>query len=255
MDKYIGLKFSRLTVLKQEGLYNNKRKTYLCECVCGNTTKTAICHLKSGAVKSCGCLLKEQSRENGQLRKKCLLNKRFGNLIVISEKEHTPRGIVWFCKCDCGGEKNVLGVNLRKNNGTRSCGCIAKSNLLLRNKQALSKTPWLMEMNIYKKQASKRNLSFDLIVDDFVKLITSVCDYCGAEPSKQMRSVELRKKKILKLGIDRIDSNVGYTSSNCVSCCSSCNYAKGNKDVVEFLQETQKRYEFLLSNKRIVSSR
>lgn len=36
-------------------------------------------------------------------------------------------------------------------------------------------------------------------------------------------------------GIDRIDDSIGYTIDNCVTCCRTCNWAKGNKDYSEFL--------------------
>ena len=35
-------------------------------------------------------------------------------------------------------------------------------------------------------------------------------------------------------GIDRIDSCIGYTKSNCVSCCEICNKAKRNLTIKEF---------------------
>lgn len=62
----IGKKFNRLEVIgfigkKYEKVSNNY---WLCLCDCGNTTEVASSLLISGAVKSCGCLLKEVNREN-----------------------------------------------------------------------------------------------------------------------------------------------------------------------------------------------
>ena len=40
---------------------------------------------------------------------------------------------IWHCKCDCGGEKDVIGKLLR-NGHTHSCGCSnSKGEVLLRN--------------------------------------------------------------------------------------------------------------------------
>lgn len=38
-------------------------------------------------------------------------------------------------------------------------------------------------------------------------------------------------------GIDRIDSNIGYITSNCVTCCGGCNIAKGKKTPDEFIDQ------------------
>jgi 5-methylcytosine-specific restriction endonuclease McrA len=46
--------------------------------------------------------------------------------------------------------------------------------------------------------------------------------------------------KGLKNGIDRIDSNKGYTMDNCVSCCWTCNRMKGNMTQQNFLEHISK---------------
>ncbi|WP_143761352.1 hypothetical protein [Paenibacillus odorifer] len=59
----VGTKFERLTVIKQaESLYG-RRSRWICKCRCGNV-KTALGQsLKSGRVKSCGCLKAEKLKE------------------------------------------------------------------------------------------------------------------------------------------------------------------------------------------------
>lgn len=55
-----------------------------------------------------------------------LTGRRFGRLYVI-QRTAAPRGraeAAWLCRCDCGGVSVVLGGNLRKDSGTRSCGCL-----------------------------------------------------------------------------------------------------------------------------------
>lgn len=53
--------FNRLTVIKHIG-HLNKRTTYLCKCSCGNEKEIRADMLKTGKIKSCGCLNKEVSR-------------------------------------------------------------------------------------------------------------------------------------------------------------------------------------------------
>lgn len=56
-----------------------------------------------------------------------ILNKRFGNLLVIEQvpkPEHLKtRGKYWLCQCDCGKQKIIYGKSLREGK-TTSCGCI-----------------------------------------------------------------------------------------------------------------------------------
>jgi len=52
-----------------------------------------------------------------------LTGQRFGRLVAESSIR-TTRGLHWICRCDCGSVKRVRGDAIRKENGTRSCGCL-----------------------------------------------------------------------------------------------------------------------------------
>lgn len=85
----------------------------------------------------------------------------------------------------------------------------------------------------YIKSATRRNIVFDLSKERFNEIIAKGCYYCDENENS---------------GIDRLDSLVGYTITNSVSCCKMCNYLKGSLDVTTFLQ----RIEHILSyQKRI----
>lgn len=79
----------------------------------------------------------------------------------------------------------------------------------------------------YKKQAKYRNLDFNLLDEDFRRLITSNCYYCGVIPLQIMKAKESNGEFIYN-GIDRKDNTLGYILENCVSCCGTCNTAKSN---------------------------
>lgn len=101
--------------------------------------------------------------------------------------------------------------------------------------------------------AELRNHDFELNFDEFEKLITSNCFYCGLEP-------QIASNKIIKTrgniheppfhynGIDRIDSQSGYNSENCVPCCSTCNYMKHTFTTEIFLSQISKIYHNLIEN-------
>lgn len=86
--------------------------------------------------------------------------------------------------------------------------------------------------NAYKNNAKNRNLSWELTDEQFFNLVTGKCVYCGQSHKYN--------------GIDRIDSNKGYTIDNCVSCCSWCNTMKLDKSVNEFLEHVKAIYQYNL---------
>jgi len=64
-EDLIGQRFNRLTVIKDTGdRSNDSRIFWLCQCDCGNLTKVRSNNLKSGQVKSCGCLRQEITQSN-----------------------------------------------------------------------------------------------------------------------------------------------------------------------------------------------
>ena len=63
-----------------------------------------------------------------------LCGRRFGRLLVVEREGSTARGMAkWRCRCDCGSEAVVIGVNLRTGN-TTSCGCIHREGVSCRSR-------------------------------------------------------------------------------------------------------------------------
>lgn len=56
--------YGRLTVKKLAGLNRHKKRIWECLCDCGKTTKVISQKLTSGHTRSCGCLVRDVSREN-----------------------------------------------------------------------------------------------------------------------------------------------------------------------------------------------
>lgn len=241
----IGVRFERLIVLKQEGAYKNGTKLYLCQCDCGGTCQTSLPHLKRGEVKSCGCLGKESSSRNGKLGKINLTNQKFGRLLVLREESSSRYGAIWYCKCDCGNVASVLGTNLRKPDGTKSCGCLHLESLKEAGKKRRAQDPWEVEMYHYQSGAKQRNLDFLLSKDSFIKLISDVCFYCGAIPSIKCQAAALKEISFFRNGIDRKNPDIGYTLDNCVSCCWPCNEDKSDEPFDHFIQGIKNKYLFL----------
>jgi len=69
MDKNIGKKYGRLTIISLSHMGKYGEKYYLCKCDCGNRHIANLAHLRSGHTKSCGCYQREVSVENGHIVK------------------------------------------------------------------------------------------------------------------------------------------------------------------------------------------
>jgi len=97
----------------------------------------------------------------------------------------------------------------------------------------------------YKINAKKRRFKWELSTDQFRKLSTSPCHYCGTPHSKSYDKSPKNGTKRLNgafvcNGIDRVDRLKGYSIENCVPCCQDCNVSKGTKTVTQFIDWIRK---------------
>ena len=143
----------------------------------------------------------------------------------------------WKLRCDCGKEYEASTGALRTGHN-KSCGCLNKEvvarNARLYATPASTKSPGVAAFNqllaSYKKGARERGRNWFLADEEFRGLIYGDCHYCGAPPSRLHRANSNGGGRhgagILVNGVDRIDSDGGYSPENCVSSCYQCNIAK-----------------------------
>lgn len=155
----------------------------------------------------------------------------------------------WFCKCDCGIEKEVFLQNILKGKSI-SCGCYNKEQVS-KVKSVWRKAPGESCRNhlilVYKRGALKRKLEYELTVEQFSMLTKQNCFYCGVEPLQitgRGKYCNINEDYIYN-GIDRINNNIGYILDNCISCCKNCNYAKRSMKQKEFINWISKIYNNL----------
>lgn len=169
----------------------------------------------------------------------------FDRLTVIERVENNKHGgAVWLCECVCGNIKPIWSANLL-GGGTISCGCFSKEKARERiikiSQEIHTLEPGVAYSNYlysnYKNSASRRNIDFLLTLEEFIKLITKSCYYCGIPPwEKESKIIETFNGIFPINGIDRVDSYLGYILDNCVSCCKVCNQAKSNMSYDEFIE-------------------
>lgn len=119
IDRVLGKKFGRLTVLEPYDKPGSRKLHFLCQCDCGKKIVTTSDYLLRGHTTSCGCYHMDVI-----CKVKEMIGKKFGRLTVIKPvEEQTSNGSYKFlCQCDCGNTTIVSGGHLR-NGDTISCGC------------------------------------------------------------------------------------------------------------------------------------
>lgn len=174
--------------------------------------------------------------------KKTYVGNKYNKLTVLDVIRDPDRCEYWFLtQCECGSEPKKVRKNQVVGTGRNnlSCGCVVSEKL---NKQkiennlsiAINQIPSFNKvLNYYKQGAKTRNLSFKLTQKQFETLILSDCKYCGSKPDKENKAPNGTLKHN---GIDRLDNNIGYNQENCVSCCSRCNFFKGNLNSEVFIE-------------------
>jgi len=167
---------------------------------------------------------------------KDLVGERFGRLVVVERVPNHGAKRFWLCQCDCGKIKEISGYHLKRRS-TKSCGCLRIEVLSLLGDESSFNTFY----GVYVSNSKKANRSFDLSKDEFRKITSLSCSYCGAIPIPL--STRGRVNKVVTYvcnGIDRVDNSLGYTKENCVSCCSLCNLMKRGLSVRDFKEHVRR---------------
>jgi hypothetical protein len=115
--------------------------------------------------------------------------------------------------------------------------------------------PWMAEMNthVYRigwdrehKESAKHKI-WSLTLDQYKKLATSPCHYCGRDPATKPTTRILQSMGVFRNGLDRVDNKKGYFLDNVVPCCESCNREKGKQKYCDFVENTVRRYRHMES--------
>jgi len=169
---------------------------------------------------------------------KDIAGQRFGKLVAIALIGFKQNHARWRCRCDCGNETIVNGNSLRRGR-TISCGCFAlESKRLSRGESGFNRL-----LMYYKIGAKKRNLTFELSLDQFKALTSQPYHFCGVPPIQSARAINKGRttkegaeySEYLYNGVDRKDNKIGYTLANSIPCCKVCNRGKSSMSYEEFM--------------------
>jgi hypothetical protein len=127
-------KFGKLSVVGHVG-----NGFWTCHCDCGNVVTKRGTALRNGSTTSCGC--KQYIEETGN---------KYGSLTVIKRVDS-----MWYCSCDCGGDRIAFGNRLRDGAVTKCRVCTKKkTQYKTRDPYTLKMTPLLDLSWIYGIQYS-----------------------------------------------------------------------------------------------------
>lgn len=123
---------------------------------------------------------------------------------------------------------NFMKSTMNAKNFVIMCKCIASrhrclttTHITVSNRGKPSNCSW----KEYRRSAERRDISFEIDESIHVLLVGNPCHYCGLVSCN---------------GIDRKDNMEGYTQSNCLSCCKTCNKMKHKLDYDVFLDQCAK---------------
>lgn len=161
---------------------------------------------------------------------------RFGKLIVRVRVPNCrggrQRDAKYLCDCDCGRTSTPTATSLKTGN-SKSCGICYKLQYCVPD------SAFKRAYRTYRRNARAKKIKFAITFAEFLFLTKQPCHYCGSAPSVNSYSDDAKVKNPMN-GVDRIDSSQGYFLLNCVPCCTTCNLAKLDTNIAEFMAWIQR---------------
>ena len=163
-----------------------------------------------------------------------LTGQKFGRWLVIDLDEKRGTSYYWNCLCSCGEIRSIRGTSLQ-GGGSKSCGCEWRERLSIQSKRLFTKNGAAARevYGRYKVHAAERDRAFDLSLEEFVQITSQPCYYCDALPARV--NTACSGETFTYNGIDRKDNFFGYVKTNCVPCCTHCNWMKGRLSAEVFI--------------------
>jgi hypothetical protein len=139
-----------------------------------------------------------------------LTGQRFGAWTVLHHSPSDRKGAFWWCKCDCGTEKAVLGHSLRSN-GSVSCGCLGRElqKAAITTHGMTSAPEFGVWTQIKSRCYNPRNASWQWYGGKGVKVCPQWLN------SFEQFYFDMGPRPTPRHQIDRIDSDGDYEPSNC----------------------------------------
>ncbi len=142
------------------------------------------------------------------------IGKTFGKWRIVSDETRVTNNITnWKCECECGTEQFVPLNNLMNASSTQCRKCASKEGGLKRRKgyEEISGNQWSQ----IKSQAKRKNLSFEIRIEEAWELYKSQheqCAYTGKKIEFSGYPYDSNKNTAV---LDRIEPTIGFVKHNC----------------------------------------
>lgn len=176
---------------------------------------------------------------------------------VIPPMGNSNRGGTWLCKCECGKTKEIKGHRFGQKM-PKSCGCATSEgkSMAAYSKRRYGEATINEQYRSHVNQCRKRKMT-PLSKEIWKEMVLRPCQYCGTKDKRNITTngsytrrrvkpislEEQRRYEVEMNGVDRIDSSKEYTPSNCISCCTMCNWLKSDYPLEDFLGHIKRVYE------------
>jgi hypothetical protein len=136
--------------------------------------------------------------------------------LIVKATEFNIKNTEYKMCINCGIVVDINIFNI--NDMCKNCNKLSKVNVdNYKEKDLFDK-----QYKIYIYNAEQRKLKFNLTKIEAIKLFSKKCYYCNVKNDVN--------------GIDRMNNNIDYVKSNCVACCTTCNFMKGVLDSNTFIK-------------------
>lgn len=183
----------------------------------------------------------------GNINSTNIIGQKFGNLTVIKRTgvmnfKSGQRHSVWLFRCDCGKllESRLNSVKRRVHKCCGKCSKKFTKTVLSYGESSLKAL-----YDSYIRRAKYANLEFSIDISHFKEITSMNCHYCGIEPLQKKFANKSSYGHYLYNGLDRVNSDIGYTLDNIVPCCKQCNFSKRTHTYEEFYSWVKRVYDHL----------
>ena len=183
------------------------------------------------------------TREAGFRRKRCGKHSRLvmvaghtTNVVILAEyasrvvwmphKYRKTGGLVPYIRCAARG-CNSLSI-FKPSVTIYHCTEHGSTHKRLRPYEALYRSWLVVQARRNKNRSKPLNNSLTFLQFARICKTQAACHYCKTVVQRPMHNVTRSGQKFYSTYLDRVDATKGYSASNVVTCCASCNFSKNN---------------------------